>query len=88
MVDDDSGAVRFAVPTATGIALLSTLDAGHKWQSENIPLPSSPTAVAQLDTIDEDGNRTSIVAFVRDGTLEQIWRDEKSPWSAPKPLEC
>ena len=88
VVDDHSRTVRFAVPTAAGITLLSTSDLGRVWQSDNIPLPSSPTAVAQLDTIDEDGNQTSVIVFVRNRALEQIWRDENSPWSAPEPLVC
>jgi hypothetical protein len=88
-IDDISvaRALHFAVPTATGIAILSTQDATRGWRLETVPLPSAPTAVAQLDTTGADGGRTTVIVFVRN-TPQYVWRDETSAWSPPEPLTC
>ena len=88
-VDDVSisRALRFAVPARGGIALLSTPDAGGGWQSEIVPLPAPPIAVAQLDTTDAGGDPTTVLAFVRDGKIYQMWRDEAA-WTRPVPVTC
>ncbi|XVV10012.1 hypothetical protein ACQP2X_34920 [Actinoplanes sp. CA-131856] len=89
-VDDISttSALRFAVPAVDGVALLSTPDIAKGWTVETVPLSSPPTAAARLDTTNDDGYRTTVVVFVRNKILEQVWRDEKTTWSAPAPVSC
>lgn len=89
-VDDISttSALRFVVPAADGVALLSTLDIDKGWTAETVSLSSPPTAAAQLDTTNDLGYRTTVVVFIRDKILEQVWRDEKTAWSEPAPVTC
>jgi hypothetical protein len=89
-VDDISvaRALHVAVPTASGVVLLSTRDVTRDWQIETVALGFTPEAVARLDSAAADDSRSTVIVLVRDQALEYVWRDGRSTWSEPVRLTC